>query len=121
MGLGAWEGTPQSEELLLIAIPHTGITLFEWSVGMRILHPPVPFNIISNKGLPIDRARCDLVEQAQKMNASHIFFLDSDVILPPDGLLRLWHHRLPIVTGVYGSKHGALPLRLIQNLERPKS
>ncbi len=106
MGLGAWEGRPGGE-LLLIAIPHTGITLFEWSVGLKILQPPVPFNVISNKGLPIDRARCDLVSQARQMNASHIFFLDSDVILPPDGLIRLWNRRLPIVSGVYGSKHEA--------------
>ncbi|HEY6019934.1 MAG TPA: hypothetical protein VIY48_08525 [Candidatus Paceibacterota bacterium] len=108
MGIGSWEGTPQQgKDLLLIAIPHTGLTSFEWAVGLRILMPPVPFNIISNKGLPIDRARCDLVEQAQKLGASHIFFLDSDVILPPDGLIRLWNHHLPICAGVYGSKHEA--------------
>lgn len=107
MGIGSWEQTSNVEELLLIAIPHTGLTSFEWAVGLRILQPPVPFNIISNKGLPIDRARCDLVEQAQKMKASHIFFLDSDVILPPEGLITLWNNRLPIVTGIYGSKHEA--------------
>ena len=81
MGVGAWEGIPPSGEMLLIAVPHTGLVSFEWAVGLKILQPPVPFSIISNRGLPIDRARCDLVEQAQKMNASHIFFLDSDVIL----------------------------------------
>jgi GT2 family glycosyltransferase len=107
MGVGSWEGTPQGRDLLLIAIPHTGLVSFEWSVGLRILQPPVPFNIISNKGLPIDRARCDLVEQAQKMGASHIFFLDSDVILPPDGLIKLWNRQMPIVAGIYGSKHEA--------------
>lgn len=106
-GIGAWEGTPQNSDLLLIAIPHTGLVSFEWSVGLRILNPPVPFNIISNRGLPIDRARCDLVEQAKRMKATHIFFLDSDVILPPDGLQMLWSHKLPIVAGVYGSKHEA--------------
>ena len=67
MGIGAWENsTQQGIELLLIAIPHSGLVSFEWSVGFRILQPPVPFNIISNRGLPIDRARCDLVEQAKK-------------------------------------------------------
>lgn len=106
MGIGAWESQPP-KELLLIAIPHTGLTTFEWSVGLKILQPPVAFNIISNKGLPIDRARCDLVSQARKMGASHIFFLDSDVILPQDGLIRLWNHRMPVVCGIYGSKHEA--------------
>ena len=41
------------------------------------------------------------------MGASHIFFLDSDVCLPTDGLVRLYNWRLPIVCGVYGSKHCA--------------
>lgn len=108
MGIGSWEqAAPQQHGLILIAIPHTGLTIFEWAVGLRVLQPPAPFSIITNKGLPIDRARCDLVEQAQRMNASHIFFLDSDVILPPDGLQRLWAHKLPIVCGIYGSKHEA--------------
>jgi len=108
MGIGSWENSaPPGKELLLIAIPHTGLVSFEWSVGLRILQPPVPFNIISNRGLPIDRARCDLVDQAKKLNASHIFFLDSDVILPPDGLTYLWNNKMPIVSGVYGSKHEA--------------
>ncbi len=106
MGIGSWE-QGQKQERIAIAVPHTGLTLFEWGVGAKILQPPVPFSVISNKGLPIDRARCDLVEQAQKMGASHIFFLDSDVILPPEGLMRLWARKLPIVAGVYGSKHGA--------------
>jgi hypothetical protein len=107
MGIGVWERQPQSKELLLIAIPHTGITFFEWAVGLKVLQPPCPFNIISNKGLPIDRAREDLVEQAQKIGASHIFFMDSDIIMQPMGLIQLWNRRLPVVTGVYGSKHGA--------------
>jgi glycosyltransferase involved in cell wall biosynthesis len=107
MGIGVWERRQQGKENLLIAIPHTGLTLFEWAVGFKILQPPVPFNIISNKGLPIDRARCDLVAQAKGHGASHIFFMDSDIIMPPDGLIRLWNHRMPIVTGIYGSKHEA--------------
>ena len=106
-GIGIWERQQQQQQHLLIAVPHTGITLFEWGVALKILQPPVPFNIISNKGLPIDRARCDLVAQAKKMNATHIFFLDSDVIMPWDGLIKLWNHKLPIVAGVYGSKHEA--------------
>jgi len=103
-GIGAWENKPPNE-LLLIAIPHTGMAVFDWAVGFKILQPPVNFNIITQRGLPIDRARCDLVKQARTMGASHIFFLDSDVIVPPDGLIRLWNHRLPIIAGVYGAKH----------------
>lgn len=105
MGIGVWENQ-QIPQQIIIATPHTGLVNWEWAVSYKILQPPVPYNIISNKGLPIDRARCELVEQAKAMNATHIFFLDSDVIMPWDGLIRLYNHRLPIVSGVYGSKLG---------------
>jgi hypothetical protein len=68
---------------------------------------PAPHFIISNRGLPIDRARDDLVKQAQAVpQCSHIFFLDSDVIVPADGLVKLYSLNLPIACGWYGSKQG---------------
>jgi len=115
MGLGAWEGVPSpKQEAIVVAVPHTGLVTFDWAVQFKVLQSPVPFTIISNRGLPIDRARCDLIEQALKMGASHVFFLDSDVTLQPDGLMRLFNWRLPIVCGVYGSKHGAVGVWLEQ-------
>lgn len=108
MSLGAWETQPsQKQELIVAAIPHVGLVTFEWAVNFKTLQSPVPMSMLSNRGLPIDRARCDLVAQARAMNASHIFFLDSDVILPSDGLIRLYNWHLPIVCGIYGSKHEA--------------
>jgi len=104
MGIGSWEGGEKPKELIVIAIPHTGWVTTDWAIHWKILQPPCAFTVISNRGLPIDRAREDLVHQAETMGASHIFFLDSDVIVPPDGLMRLFSHRLPIVAGVYGSK-----------------
>ena len=106
MGIGAWEQTAP-QETIVIAIPHVGIVNFEWAVHFKTLQPPVPFSIIANRGLPIDQARCNLVEKAREMNATHIFFLDSDVCVPPDGLIKLFNWRLPIVCGIYGSKHEA--------------
>lgn len=105
MPIGAWE--PVATERLVIATPHTGLVTFEWAVQFKMLQPPVPFNILSNRGLPIDRARDDLVRQAQGIGATHIFFLDSDVVLPPHGLAVLYSKQLPIVCGMYGSKHEA--------------
>ena len=115
-GIGAWE-TQIPSESIAVAIPNVGIVTFDWAVQFRTLQSPVPFTIIANRGLPIDRARCDLVDQARKIGASHIFFLDSDVTLPPDGLVRLWNWRLPVVCGVYGSKHEAVGVWLEQEAE----
>ena len=110
IGIGAWE-VPEvpaaPAESIMIAIPHVGIVNFQWAVCFKTLQPPVPFTIVANRGLPIDRARCDLVAKAREMKVSHIFFLDSDVCVPADGLIRLYNWRLPIVCGVYGSKHQA--------------
>ncbi len=78
---------------------------YEWAIAQKILQSPIPFNIISNRGLPIDRAREELTQQAIATGATHLFFLDSDVILPADGLVRLYQHQLPIVAAIYGSKH----------------
>jgi hypothetical protein len=105
-GIGVWEAQPSPTKMLLIAIPHVGLVTFDWAVHFKVLQCPVPFNIISNRGLPIDRARCDLVNQAQQMGASHILFLDSDVTMHPEAITRLWQWQLPIVCGIYGSKHG---------------
>ena len=103
-GIGSWEALPP-RNYILIATPHTGLVKYEYAISLKALQVPTHFNIISNKGLPIDRARCDLVEQARLMQCSHIFFLDSDVLLPSDGLWHLWNWKLPIVAGIYGSKH----------------
>ena len=104
MGIGAWEEVPQGD-LMIIATPHVGIVLYDWAIHFKVLQPPCNFNIISNRGLPIDRARCDLVEQARALGATKLFFLDSDVKLPPDGLVRLYYHNMPVVAAIYGSKH----------------
>jgi len=114
MGIGAWEAQPKAD-LIVIATPHTGLVTFEWAVQYKVLQPPVNFNILSNRGLPIDRARCDLVKQAQQLNATHIFFLDSDVVMPADGLIRLYNHRLPIISGVYGAKHECPAIWIMQS------
>lgn len=106
-GIGSWESLAPPE-LLAIATPYTGEVRYEWALAFKFLQPPIAFNVICNRGLPIDRARDELVKQAKIMNASHIFFLDSDVILPNDGLIKLWNWRLPIVCGVYGSKHNTV-------------
>lgn len=115
-GIGAWE-VPASAEAIVIAIPNVGIVPFSWAIHFKLLQSPVPFTIIANRGLPIDRARCDLVDQARNMGASHIFFLDSDVVLPMEGLVRLWGWHLPIICGVYGSKHEAPGVWIEQSAE----
>ena len=103
MGLGAWEEQPGR---LGICIPHVGIAPVYWAVGFKTLQIPIPYSIFANQGLPIDRSRENLAEQALKEGCEWIFFLDSDVVLPPNALQTLFGHAYPFISALYGSKHG---------------
>lgn len=55
-----------------------------------VLHPEVPRPPMYPQG----------VEPAYK-ECTHIFFIDDDMLVPPNGLLRLLSHNVPIVGGLY--------------------
>lgn len=46
-------------------------------------------------------ARNEIVKSAQASGVEWLFFLDTDVVAPPDTIIRLMNHNLPIVSGVY--------------------
>lgn len=94
---GSWE--IQNQQSVLAAVLHTDNTTIAWSFGLRNLQ--IPGQIIGLAGMPYDMARNVACMKALECGASHIFFLDSDVIPPPDAVLRLMAHKLPIVSGVY--------------------
>jgi GT2 family glycosyltransferase len=53
-------------------------------------------------GHPLDAVRNSAVNYfLSQTKATHLFFLDDDVFLPPDAILRLLKHRAPIVSGLY--------------------
>ena len=92
---GAWERTYS----VLCAILHTDNTTIAWAFGLRQLQ--LPGTVIGLAGMPFDHARNAACMKALEIGATHLFFLDSDVIPPPDTVLRLLAHDLPIVSGVY--------------------
>jgi len=65
------------------------------------LRKGVDLALIHQTGSIIMEARNSLVHRAQEMDCTHIFFLDSDVVVPPNALERLisWHK--PIVAASY--------------------
>ena len=65
--------------------------------GKPIARPNVGFQM----GSLIMDARNVLAEEALKLDASHIFFLDSDILTPPDALQRLLSRRKPIIGASY--------------------
>lgn len=74
--------------------------------------------VVLNK--PIAEARNEIVEFALSQNANYIYWLDDDVIAPPDSFLKLANHGKDIINGVYWSKSNPpMPLLFRNHLEGP--
>ena len=56
------------------------------------------------KGKPVDEARNELVSYARRIGARYIFFIDDDVLIPQNALIRLFHLKTGVATGVYYTK-----------------
>lgn len=83
-----------------------------WSLGLKNLI--IPGGIVPLAGMPFDHARNVACMRALEVGASHIFFLDSDVIPPRDAILRLINHNQPIISGLYTrrSPPAAIPVMI---------
>lgn len=92
---GCWE----TSESVLVGILHTEVTTLAWSFGLRNLI--VPGEIMPVAGMPYDHARNVVCMRALEMGVDAVFFLDADVIAPPNTILRLLAHKKPFISGVY--------------------
>jgi len=92
----------KKKTLVSILIPSgDGNMLLNCGVGLSTMYKP-HHRIHTIQGHNIDILRNALVEMALKTDdCTHVFFLDSDVIMPPFGLMRLVRRDLDIVSGVY--------------------
>lgn len=93
---GAWEISNKS---VLCGILSVEQVTMAWAQGFRKLI--VPGHTVAVTGMPFCHARNALCQRALDMGVSHLFFLDSDVIPPPDTILRLLNYNVPIISGVY--------------------
>lgn len=104
--VAAWE----MEDKVIVCILHTETTSIPWALGLRRLKVPGPFqDPIPLCGMPYDQGRNTGAMRAIEFGADYLFFLDSDVVPPPDAIARLIAHRKPIISGVYhrrSSPHG---------------
>lgn len=94
----SWEIDHRS---VLMAVIHTETTTIAWANGLRNLILPGRNAIIYPSGMPYCHARNSACMAALEFGASHLFFMDSDVIVPPDTVLRLLSHDKDVVSGVY--------------------
>jgi len=92
---GSWE----NQHSVFAAVLHTDTTTISWAFGLRVLQ--IPGIIEGFAGMPFDHARNIAAMKSLEYGASHIFFIDSDVIPPPDAVMRLLAHKKPVISGVY--------------------
>ncbi len=104
-------GAGMSDITVVIAMPcgdmmHTGTALDVASlVGYTTAnHPEIRLINFQVRGTLIVDQRATLVRQAQRVNATHILWIDSDMRFPKDGLMRLLAHGKPIVAANYPTR-----------------
>jgi GT2 family glycosyltransferase len=112
----AWEN--QKKSVVCVCIPHTSNISFEWAqktyVPLQVADARFDKVFQMSRGVPVDNAREEMVNNALKQNATHIFFVDSDIILEPpltpnDAIAMLLNLNQPIVSGLYRAKQAKNP------------
>ena len=68
-----------------------------------VLHG-IQMGIVNLEGSMITKQRNDLVEHAKNMEADYIFFVDTDLVMPPDTLIRLLKHDKDVVGATYNKR-----------------
>lgn len=104
-----------SNPSVVCAIIHTEVTSIAWAEGFRKLIIPGPHQgPLLLAGMPYDHARNAACHHFLASGAEWLFFLDSDVIPPPDAVPRLLRHGHPLISGMYArrSPPHAIPVML---------
>ena len=95
---GSWEfARPE----VLVAILTRGVVPTKWAVSYRKLEIPGGREPIFLTGMPFDHARNEACKSAVKGGFQWLFFLDDDVMPPPDTIARLIAHGKDVVSGLY--------------------
>lgn len=96
--------------LIAIAVPSTsGLVHISWTRELLLLSLPAPGYLTYVSGTPIGLARQKLINNILTSPATHVFFLDSDVIPPRDAIVKLFRHDMPIVCGHYCHRASGAP------------
>jgi hypothetical protein len=119
---GSWEILQQeiNNPRVLVATLTREIVTTTWAMGYKqLIIPNGTFTFLS--GMPFDHARNTACQKLLELGWEYLFFLDDDVICPPDTIPRLISHRLPIVSGLYYRRMMPLvPVMLRNSPEGPQ-
>jgi hypothetical protein len=106
----------ENELKIGIGLPSTGVMRVETAASLIsiIATSKIYTQVMFTKGSVIPQSRNKLVKDSIREGFTHIFFIDTDMILPPDTLTRLLSHKKPIVAASFNFKK--LPLSSVVKL-----
>jgi hypothetical protein len=99
---GSWEILSQeiNNPRVLVCTLTRELVATTWAMGFRnLMLPNGNFTFLS--GMPFDHARNTGCQKLLELGWEYLFFLDDDIVCPPDTIIKLVSHRLPIVSGLY--------------------
>ncbi len=102
--MDVWKEEPR----ILVAYPGMGSPheiSEKWAESLHEIRLAYPnAKTLTVTGYPIDEARNQCALTAMDKNFDYLFFLDQDVIAPPDVIRRLLSHQVDVVGGIYRQK-----------------
>ncbi len=78
----------------------------------------IQIGIISLEGSMITKQRNDLVEHARNLKADYLMMIDTDMVIPPDTVVRLLRHNKDVVGATYNKR--VPPYETLGKLKGPK-
>jgi hypothetical protein len=110
---GAWEiGFGE----VLVATLTREMVSTAWAKSHREMRLPPGNKIIYLSGMPFDHARNAAVQMMLTENFRYLFFVDDDVMIPPDAYAILRSNNLDIVSGLYYRRaEPIMPVALVKD------
>lgn len=108
-----WELRPQ----VLVAILTREMVATAWAKSLRELALPPHSTVSFVTGMPFDHARNTACQSALDHGFQYLFFLDDDVVAPPDAIQTLMSSNLDIVSGLYYRR--AMPIHPVALIDTP--
>ena len=89
----------------MVGILHTWSLHPDFMLGAMRLEKRGTWDWMYEHDVPWDLGRNKVADHCLKSGAEWCLFMDSDIIPPVDGFMRLMSHNLPIVAGLYWRRH----------------
>ena len=102
----SWDALRQRQDSTLIAtlIAPPLLVSIDWAYAFAALQKPPIIDTIRMTGLPWGEGRTQCAHECLSRGHQYLCFIDSDVLVPPNFLMRLLSLRLPVVSALYHQK-----------------